>query len=141
MSTNDYKRKLNALEDSNWPAQARSGNINDNGNGDDHGIGSRNNKARKRYKRNPGQRRQPSPPPGLPLFGVDIPESRVHFVDTPARLEAVRTALDRSVLLAIDTETQPAFAVGEWHPTSLLQVATRCVRACGHGLQRINFML
>ncbi|CBN77494.1 3\'-5\' exonuclease family protein [Ectocarpus siliculosus] len=27
--------------------------------------------------------------------------------------------------MSIDTETQPSFAVGEWHPTSLLQVATR----------------
>ncbi|CAM9877955.1 unnamed protein product, partial [Laminaria digitata] len=27
--------------------------------------------------------------------------------------------------MSIDTETQPSFKVGEWHPTSLLQIATR----------------
>eukprot|EP00904_Undaria_pinnatifida_P003919 jgi/Undpi1/13528/HiC_scaffold_8.g03187.m1 len=30
--------------------------------------------------------------------------------------------------MSIDTETQPSFKVGEWHPTSLLQIATRDAR-------------
>lgn len=63
----------------------------------------------------------------LPLFGLDIPESRVHLVDTPERLEAAGAILGKSVVLSIDTETQPSFKMGEWHPTSLLQIATRFV--------------
>ena len=63
----------------------------------------------------------------LPLFGLDIPESRVHLVDTPERLETAGVILGKSVVLSIDTETQPSFKMGEWHPTSLLQIATRFV--------------
>ncbi|CAB1101408.1 unnamed protein product [Ectocarpus sp. CCAP 1310/34] len=63
--------------------------------------------------------------PQLPLFGLDIPEDRVHVVDTPEGVRDAAAVLGRSVLMSVDTETQPSFAVGEWHPTSLLQVATR----------------
>lgn len=63
--------------------------------------------------------------PQLPLFGLDIPEDRVHVVNTPEGVRDAAAVLGRSVVMSIDTETQPSFAVGEWHPTSLLQVATR----------------
>lgn len=66
----------------------------------------------------------------LPLFCLDVPESRVHLVDSPGGLKAAGSILGRSVVMSIDTETQPSFAVGEWHPTSLLQIATRFVRVC-----------
>lgn len=65
--------------------------------------------------------------PRLPTFGIDIPESRIYMVDTTERVEAAGAILARSVVMSIDTETQPSFTAGEWHPTSLLQIATRWV--------------
>ncbi|CAN0097226.1 unnamed protein product, partial [Ectocarpus sp. 4 AP-2014] len=83
-------------------------------------------RSSRRRSRSPKQQQQGGGGvPQLPLFGLDIPEDRVHVVDTPEGVRDAASVLRRSVLMSIDTETQPSFAVGEWHPTSLLQVATR----------------
>ncbi|CAN0402965.1 unnamed protein product, partial [Hapterophycus canaliculatus] len=77
--------------------------------------------------RSTNRRKKGAADPRLPAFGIDIPESRVYMVDTPERLEAAGAVLSKSVVMSIDTETQPSFTAGEWHPTSLLQIAARCV--------------
>lgn len=53
----------------------------------------------------------------------------MHLVDTPEAVEAAGLVLGKCAILSIDTETQPSFTAGEWHPTSLLQIATRFVEA------------
>jgi ribonuclease D len=50
-------------------------------------------------------------------------EGEVQLIDSPAALERELAAIGRERVLGFDTETRPAFRIGESYPPSLLQLA------------------
>jgi len=51
-------------------------------------------------------------------------EGPIHLIRTPAEADQASKKLKRESLLGFDTETRPAFRVGESYNPSLLQLAT-----------------
>ncbi len=51
-------------------------------------------------------------------------EGSIHLIRTPAEAEQAAAELKKETLLGFDTETRPAFRVGESYLPSLLQLAT-----------------
>ncbi len=50
----------------------------------------------------------------------------IHVVDSDAKMRAAVRALGTEGILGFDTETRPAFKVGESYPPSLIQLAASC---------------
>jgi ribonuclease D len=62
----------------------------------------------------------------------------VWVVDTPAQRAEMQADLGQETLVGFDTETRPAFRVGEHYPPSLVQIAT-ARRVYLLPLQRLDF--
>lgn len=66
----------------------------------------------------------------LPVYTVDIPPGRVHWVDDMTGLTVAEPLLRQCSIAGIDTEARPTFGKGEPNnPTSLVQIAVRLQQA------------